>query len=640
MKIWQKLRIGYRIMIGVTALMLVTVTTLAYLMLQSLNQQIELSEKRELFGIFQNVKAAVAAEGRLAESLSAMVANIPDIQQAFATGDRGQLESQLVPSFQLLKQVYGARQFQFHSPDAHSFFRVHRPEKFGDDLSSFRLTVVESNQQKIPVRGLERGVAGLGMRGMVPVNYQGQHLGTVEFGMSFGEPFFQQFKQTYNVELGLYLQDGETFTAFASTWSETPKLPHALLTAALAGEQVVSNDYLDGVPVAVFASVVTDFQGNPVGVVEILKDRSEDLAFLSQNRNLVTVVWFIAVIAGLVIAFLLARTIAQPICEVAVALENIAGGEGDLTRRLNTGAGAELGRLEKAFNQFIGKVHDVIVGVSRSSEQVANTSQEVAKVSTQTATAVAKQQQETEQVATAINEMTATVQEVARHAVDAAKTADDAHNSAVEGQRIMTENSEVIKKMSAELEASTAVVSALEQESKNIGSVLDVIVGIAEQTNLLALNAAIEAARAGEHGRGFAVVADEVRTLAVRTQQSTEEIKTIIEGLQVRSRETAQTIERSQSYAIQSVEQNNQTEAALKAITEAVATINDMNSQIATAAEEQSSVTEEINRNVININDAAYQAKDAVHHASSSIEELAKLAENLKKEMMKFKVNA
>ncbi len=641
MAFWHQLRIGYRIMIGVTLLMVTTVTVICLLVIQQMNDQMESSAERELRGIFENVQAAVAAEGRLAEAMSKLVAGMPILQQAFADGDRDIFNRELVPGFKVLKKEYGARQFQFHTPEAHSFFRVHKPQKFGDDLSSFRKTVVQTNRDKKPIRGLERGVAGLGIRGVVPVaGLDGRHLGSVEFGMSFGKPFFEQFKEIYSVDLGLHLKADGGFKTFASTLGDSAALDETVLAEVLTGGAQIHHEKYNGKPVSLYARVVKDFSGQPVGVLEIMRDDTELEAAIARDRNGIILIGVLATIAGVIISMLLARNIANPLCDAALALEDIADGDGNLTHRLEASTGGEVGRLSKAFNRFIGKIHDLVVDVASASAQVATSAEEMSAITGTMRDSVTQQQSETTQVATAINEMTSTVQEVASHAGDAAESARQAHGAAVSGQDVVRANMLAINTLSDEIGHSATAINELEQESINIGKVLDVIVDIAEQTNLLALNAAIEAARAGEQGRGFAVVADEVRTLAARTQESTEEIKGIIEGLQRRSQTAAQTMNQGLEQVSLSVEQAQKAEAALQSITSAVSAISDMNTRIASAAEEQSAVTEEINRNITNINSAAEHATHSAEQTASSSDELASLALRLQKLVSQFKTAA
>ncbi|WP_412547807.1 methyl-accepting chemotaxis protein [Pseudomonas sp. PDM14] len=245
---------------------------------------------------------------------------------------------------------------------------------------------------------------------------------------------------------------------------------------------------------------------------------------------------------------------------------------------------------------------------------------------------------EIDQVATAVHEMTATAQDVARNATHAAEAANHADRSANDGKRIVQNTSNAIAVLATEIGRAVGVVQTLAKDSENINAILVAIRGIAEQTNLLALNAAIEAARAGEQGRGFAVVADEVRNLAQKTQQATEEIQSMIQQLQSGTREVVNVMEHSQTKTDDSVQQAAAAAEALEAITQAVSVINDMNTQIASAAEEQSAVAEDINRNVTNIGQVAAEVAGGADEASAASAELTKLAEQQRRLINQFRV--
>lgn len=634
----SNMKIGQRIAISLVLLLALTVAVLLAFFLNRFNSVIAQAEQRELRGLFDNISAAIDSEAVMSERMSALVAAIPDVQQAMATGDRERLSALFVPGYANLKQQYDVRQFQFHQPPATSFLRVHEPQKFGDDLSAIRKTVLQVNTQHSPLRGIESGVAGLGIRGVAPIRANGQHVGSVEFGLSFGKPFFDAFKQRYNVDVGLMLRDPSgTYSAFASTFGDTQLLSNAQREVAFKGQEVAIQTQINGRPVAAFAALVRDFSGQPLGVVEIAMDRSYYANALASARNTAVIVAAIALALGLLMAMLIARSIVQPIRAAAAAMRDIAAGEGDLTRRLTVHGRDEVSELAQAFNSFAEKVRVLISDVAGSSNQVASAAEQMSVITDELKRDLAHQRGEIEHVATAMNEMTATVQEVARHASQAAHSADSTDQQAVQGQQVVARAVSAIDAVAIDIEHAVAVIARLQDDSKSISSVLEVIRGVAEQTNLLALNAAIEAARAGEQGRGFAVVADEVRTLASRTQQSTGEIQAVIEQLQSAAHEAAAVMQQSQARARDSVEQAQQASGALEQITLSVTRINDMNAQIASAAEEQSSVSDEINQNVVNINDVADRVTDSAGQTAQASTQLARLAVDLQALVGQFK---
>jgi len=256
----------------------------------------------------------------------------------------------------------------------------------------------------------------------------------------------------------------------------------------------------------------------------------------------------------------------------------------------------------------------------------------------ETRTGVQRQQTETALVATSINEMSSTVHEVAQNAETAAAGASEADSQTEKGKQIVSSTVSSIRTLASEVEKASQVIAQVEKDSEEIGSVLEVIRGIAEQTNLLALNAAIEAARAGEQGRGFAVVADEVRNLASRTQESTQEIQEMIERLQKGSREAVTAMVSGQEQAEQTVEQASQAESSLSEISSAVAQINEMNAHIAEASRQQGEVVEEINKNIVNITQVADDSANGADQLSTASQEMANLAVNLESQVSRFKV--
>jgi len=314
--------------------------------------------------------------------------------------------------------------------------------------------------------------------------------------------------------------------------------------------------------------------------------------------------------------------------------------DGDLTVNIKLLAHDEMRSISDNFNTMAEQFAALIQQIISTAGQLATATEEVSSIARESATNIERQRLETDSVATAINEMNATVQEVASSATNAASAATNADNEAKGGKAIVESASAAIAQLAQEVENAGGVIQAVEKDSESIGSVLDVIKGIAEQTNLLALNAAIEAARAGEQGRGFAVVADEVRTLASRTQQSTQDIEGMINKLQVGSRNAVEVMQKSREQAQKGVEQAKEAGQALEAITRAVTTINEMNTQIASAAEEQSAVAEEINKNVTSISQISEQTSTGAKQTTTSAEELAKLASDLQNLVSQFKIQA
>ncbi len=346
----------------------------------------------------------------------------------------------------------------------------------------------------------------------------------------------------------------------------------------------------------------------------------------------------LAAVVGLILVWLMARSVTRPILGVARMLEDIASGEGDLTRRLAYDKQDELGQLAGWFNRFLDKLQPIIAQVKRSVQDARGTADQSAAIATETSAGMEQQYRQVDQVATASHEMSATAQDVARSAAQAAQAARDADQATREGLTVIDRTTTNIGHLAADMSTAMAQVEGLAANSEKIGSVLEVIRGIAEQTNLLALNAAIEAARAGEAGRGFAVVADEVRNLARRTQESVEETRVVIELLQNGTTDVVGSMGNSYRQAQGSVEQVGQAVTALRQIGEAVTVISDMNLQIASAAEEQSAVAEEINSNVATIRDVTESLSEQANESARVSQALNSLANQQQGLMDQFRV--
>lgn len=337
---------------------------------------------------------------------------------------------------------------------------------------------------------------------------------------------------------------------------------------------------------------------------------------------------------GPVLALLLMirRSVTEPLQQTLKAFKNIAEGEANLTLRLEERGRDELSQVSVYFNAFVGRIQSLVSSVRDSVDHSRQLSSSLSNVAHEAAHATNSMQQETQSVAAAINQMSATASEVAANAQLAAQSAKDADAQADSTNLVVTHAMGNVRQLSSELEETSEIAKALKVSSGEIGQILDVIVGIAEQTNLLALNAAIEAARAGEAGRGFAVVADEVRTLASRTQQSTQEINAIIEAIRGAVDKVNASVARARQQSDNTVDETAQVMDALRLIKQAIGQINDMNLQIATATDEQSAVIAELNQNITRINDISLdnQSKsETVGHTSDRIAEDSRQMEQL-----------
>jgi methyl-accepting chemotaxis protein len=353
-------------------------------------------------------------------------------------------------------------------------------------------------------------------------------------------------------------------------------------------------------------------------------------------RQTLAITTLIALLFGIIAAWIITRQITHPLRDTLTAVERVAAG--DLTHNLVVERRDELGQLQGSIQRMTVNLRQLVSGISDGVTQIASAAEQLSAVTEQTSAGVNTQKVETDQVATAMHEMAATVQEVARNAEEASEAAVAADQQAREGDRVVNEAIDQIERLASEMGHSTEAMGELKRESDKIGSVLDVIKSVAQQTNLLALNAAIEAARAGEAGRGFAVVADEVRSLAQRTQKSTEEIESLIAGLQNGTQQVATIMDNSRELTVSSVALTRRAGSSLENITKTVSAIQAMNQQIAAAAEQQSATAEEINRSVLNVRDVSEQTSAASEETAASSVELARLGTHLQTLVGRFRV--
>ena len=346
-------------------------------------------------------------------------------------------------------------------------------------------------------------------------------------------------------------------------------------------------------------------------------------ATFAEQRNMIIIDSVVIAIVIIGLSYVIGNSILVPTRSAAELMKDIAQGDGDLTKSLDDSGQDEISRLSNYFNEFTGKMRQLLQDVADNTSQVLEHAEAVSGASDTTQSLIQNQNDITVQVATAMEEMTSQIKEVSDNASSAEQAANDARNNTSDGKEIISHTIKQMQSLSSNIDEVSQVVASLASESDNIGSVLDVIRGIAEQTNLLALNAAIEAARAGEQGRGFAVVADEVRTLANRTEQSTNEIQQMIQKLQAGAQEAVAAVKVSQDISLKTVEQTAKADDSLSEIDRLMEVISDMNTQIARATEQQSQAADEVN---LRINDLAGMTDESL----ATTEQLSETSQKLK----------
>ncbi len=376
-----------------------------------------------------------------------------------------------------------------------------------------------------------------------------------------------------------------------------------------------------------------------IGAYEIEFSKAEMEHVLASQMQLSIIVVLSLMAFSMATVFVLTRTlVVQPVSAVSLSLKEIAEGGGDLTRRLSTKSQDEIADLAHNFNRVMEQISGIIQNVIVVTGQVGENVTIMSGATDNTVTSSHQQLKEIETIAAALNEMSASADEVARSAAETANRTSDASDAAAAGTKVMNTSQATITRLTGQIESTAGKIQVLKDNSENIGSVMSVIRSIAEQTNLLALNAAIEAARAGEQGRGFAVVADEVRSLAQKTQNSTEEIESIITQLQRAADEAHQSMNTSIDSFQETIATTSKVESTLESIHQNISTINDMNHQVATAAEEQSAVANEISKVINAIYSLSERVVDNTHIVAEKSSELANESQELKKQMDNFTV--
>ncbi|MCV6636185.1 methyl-accepting chemotaxis protein [Candidatus Albibeggiatoa sp. nov. NOAA] len=719
------MKIGTKLtLIGIATCGLI-ISSFAYVSYYKMAEMQTITEQKELKAQHTIVSDCMAAEILTAKKLATFVAQTPPIQAAFAKQDRQALSEWLVPTFEAMQQQYRVEQFQFHTKgtveqgntagqysDAISFLRIHQPDKYGDDLSGFRKSVVTANITQRPQHGLEKGVYGLGMRGVVPVFYQQEHIGTVEFGMRFDKYFFDPFKALHNIDSALYIAGVEnikagqrhldeidpnqaTFTTFARTFdidgiAEDEPQPQLLTTAELrtvlqTPEGMIVHKMLNGQSVAVYSKPIQDFSHKNIGVLSIVADRSHYLAAQQDINQLIIIMVTLTLMGALVFIFIIKWMVEKPICHIATLMENIANGylnehihlgrhkdeigimhhavhhlsnkmkvviddiqatiaaaqQGDLTRRVKTdelqgfmkvlGEGTNtlventasimMDIKRMTYTLAIGASNEkaatsnngIYAGMSHSTQlTVANLHNIVEEIKDELATHTTTQAAILEDTSAIMQQFTESIQHNAQHAQHASQCAFTATEIAKQGSYVFQQ---VMDRM-----------HQTHESSGKISEIISLIDSIAFQTNILALNAAVEAARVGEQGRGFTVVASEVKNLAQRTANAAKEIKSLIDN-------SVEDIQISSELVNIAGDKMND-------IILSITQVRDMMAEISTTSKQQTNAIEHVNQSVIRIDDMTQQNVMLVQKAGESTEALSQQATKLQAMFGQFKLKA
>jgi methyl-accepting chemotaxis protein len=542
------------------------------------------------------LNAKIQDESNRAASLARFVAAMPNVVEAFVAGDRGRIQAVVGPTFAPMKKD-GVEQFQFHTPPATSFLRVHSPAKFGDDLSSFRNTVVEANKDRKPVLGLESGVAGIGIRGISPLMQGDKHVGTVEFGLTFGQEFIKQHADRTGAKVAIFLEQKGDLVRHATNFPDSFALSPETIKASLANRSVEPSVVIDGTASALALEPLKDFSGQTIGVLAVAVDRTDLDQIGASALKVFGTVSALMLALGAAMAWWLQRDIGGPLRAMTDRMSELAAGRTDIeiatTARID-----EIDAMARAVQVFKDALiakraadeaaaleADTKIRRAQVLDQLTRQFETNVAALTQSLTSAAGSMEATAQSMTSVADQTngrsmtvaAAAQQTSANVQTVAAATEELSISIREITSQVAQSSRIAAQAVDDARRTDTTVQALADRAGQIGNVIALINTIAGQTNLLALNATIEAARAGEAGKGFAVVASEVKELATQTSKATDEISSQIAAIQQATGEAVD---------------------AIRNITTTISEMSNISTMIAAAMEEQGAATAEISRNV------------------------------------------
>lgn len=630
-----------RIQLGAALIAILTLAVILPVVLYEINVTAANSEEQALEGHYRTLVNQIGAEVRRAETAAVLLAQMPELQQAFADGQRERLIELLKGAFAELKKNHAITVMQFNLPPASVFLRVHNPEKFGDDVSATRPMLVKANTERVQVGGIEAGTSGLSIRGLMPVFHQGRHIGAVEVGTSFGQEFFERFKQDYGIDVAFHVKQADGgFKTYASTIGESAELlDGASLQKALAGEVQLAHGELNGKPVSIYAKEIYDYAGKAIGVVELAVDRSQIQASMAYVRNITLAIGAAMLVVGFLLSRWLARTIVRPLGgepDAAIAaFQKIAAG--DLTAEVPVQPG-DTASLMAAAQRMRDELRRMMADLLESAKAIESAANAMAAAGNRVAEGSSSQSEASSAVAAAVEEMSASISETASNAKSADELAVRAQTGIEQTLQAMRDTVANVEGLVGMIHEASRNIAQLDESSKKIGGIVQVIKEIADQTNLLALNAAIEAARAGEQGRGFAVVADEVRKLAENTTKATNEIAGLIGGIQTQIDTAVALMQDANTRATQGRERVAASESALNAAGADTRHATESVRSIAEAVRAQDAAMQEVAQRVEQIAQMAEENSRAAQDAANTGRQLNTLANRLRSAVAKFRV--
>lgn len=553
---------------------------------------------------------------------------IPEVQQAFAERNREELLRLTAPVFEQVKKE-GIEQFQFHLPPAISFLRLHQPEKYGDDLSSFRATVVQSNKERKLVAGLEEGKGGYGFRVVAPVTYQGQHVGSAEFGMGFSPALLKRWKEQCGGEIFMY-----PYASSGVAWQKvdlskplvgTAETDSLAIADAEVNKAMSKPGYhyvnLNQQKAAVIIIPVFDFKGEPISYVKVNLDRSNIISELNNLLRDSAIHLLITLLVMGMVMYWVINKILSPINLLSEHMASVA--EGDLSREFTVQGEDEIAALGRSFSTMQQNFRQLIGQTVRVSGQLIDSSKALSSSADETSSSA-------QNASTRVEKMALSMRELGSLAENAARDSQQVNLAATEGSEVVRQTVDRMATLHQIVEELASETNRLGQKIQDINQFVRLIGDIAEQTNLLALNAAIEAARAGEHGRGFSVVAQEVRKLADESNQAAKDVRKIIEGIIQQAQDLTQNMDKGLQQVKIGHQLIEETGEKFNSIQGLVAGLVRHSAEVANAGTQATAASSEIAA-------AIQEQAAAVEQVAASANLLDQLAEELKEQISKFK---